>query len=174
MNDIIIRITSITTIKGKVCFVSFSMDIPDIPEPTKSTPPTGGVNKPIPQFRISMTPNCIGLRPMVFNTGRSIGVTMTMIGAIPRIDQVFLFLVWIYPEFYTFLHYPYYYTIYFMSIQVFGLFSITSVTSMDMSYISIAEARGFTTHLIKLKNSYFSLSFFFNSPIRIRASRGVD
>ena len=45
---------------------------------------------------------------------------------------------------------------------------------MDMSYISIAEARGFTTHLIKLKNSYFSLSFFFNYPIRIRASRVVD
>ena len=114
------------------------------------------------------------LRPMVLNTGRSIGVTMTMIGAIPRIDQVFLFLIWICPEFNTFLYYPCYYTIYFLSIQVFGLFSITSVTSMDMSYISIAEARGFTTHLIKLKNSYFSLSFFFNSPIRIRASRGVD
>ena len=64
----------------------------------------------------------LGLRPMVSNTGRSIGVTMTMIGAIPRIDQVFLFLVWIYPEFYIFLYYPCYYTIYFMSIHVFGLF----------------------------------------------------
>ena len=62
------------------------------------------------------------LRPMVLNTGRSIGVTMTMIGAIPRIDQVFLFLIWICPEFNTFLYYPCYYTIYFLSIQVFGLF----------------------------------------------------
>ena len=102
----------------------------------------------------------LGLRPTVFNTGRCIGVTMTMIGAIPRIDQVFLFLVWIYPEFYTFLHYPCYYTIYFMSIQVFGLFSITSVTSMDMSYIPIAEARGFTTHLIKLKKQLFFFKLF--------------
>ena len=103
----------------------------------------------------------LGLRPTVSNTGRSIGVTMTMIGAIPRIDQVFLFLVWIYPEFYTFLHYPCYYTIYFLSIQVFGLFSITSVTSMDMSYIPIAEARGFTTHLIK------SPSFMIHLPLRL-------
>ena len=41
-----------------------------------------------------------------------------------------------------------YYTIYFLLIQVFGPISITCVNSMDMSYIPIAEARGFTTHLI--------------------------
>ena len=53
-----------------------------------------------------------------------------------------------------------YYTIYFLSIQVFGPIPITSVTSMDMSYISIAEARGFTTHLIKLKKQLFFFKLF--------------
>ena len=77
------------------------------------------------------------------------------------IDQVFLFLVWIYPESYTFLHHPCLYTIYFLSIQVFGLFSITCVNSMYMSYIPIAEARGFTTHLIK------SPSFMIHLPLRL-------
>ena len=80
------------------------------------------------------------------------------------IDQVFLFLVWIYPESYTFLHHPCYYTIYFLSIQVFGLFSITCVNSMYMSYIPIAEARGFTTHLIK------SPSFMIHLPLRLFTS----
>ena len=43
-----------------------------------------------------------------------------------------------------------YYTIYFLSIQVFGPIPITSVTSMYMSYIPIAETRSFATHLIKI------------------------
>ena len=49
--------------------------------PTNSTEPTGGVIRPMPAFRISMTPNCSGLTPNAVATGKKIGVQMMISGA---------------------------------------------------------------------------------------------
>jgi len=46
------------------------------------TVPTGGVIVPIPRASIMMTPKCTGSTPMVCTTGRKIGVTIIMSGAI--------------------------------------------------------------------------------------------
>ena len=51
-------------------------------EPTNKTVPTGGVIVPIPRASIMMTPKCTGSTPMVCTTGRKIGVTIIMSGAI--------------------------------------------------------------------------------------------
>ena len=51
----------------------------------KRTAPTGGVKRPIPQFRTTMIPNWIGSIPHVFAIGRRIGVAIKMIGAISMI-----------------------------------------------------------------------------------------
>jgi len=51
-------------------------------EPTNNTVPTGGVIVPIPKASIMITPKWTGSTPIVCTTGRKIGVTMIIRGAI--------------------------------------------------------------------------------------------
>ena len=57
-----------------------------------NTAPTGGVNKPIPQFNTSMIPYWIGSIPIDVAIGNKIGVVIRMIGAIsikhPRTNRI--------------------------------------------------------------------------------------
>ncbi|MNP66843.1 hypothetical protein D3C76_1626000 [compost metagenome] len=46
------------------------------------TVPTGGVMRPIPQFRIMMMPKWTGSIPSAVATGRRIGVMIRIMGAI--------------------------------------------------------------------------------------------
>ena len=53
----------------------------------KSTAPTGGVRRPIPQLSTTMIPNWIGSRPQIpVAIGSKIGVAIKMIGAISMIQ----------------------------------------------------------------------------------------
>ena len=46
-----------------------------------NTEPTGGVRRPIPQFRMTIIPNCTVLMPIDCATGSNIGVAIRIIGA---------------------------------------------------------------------------------------------
>ena len=48
-------------------------------DPINKTAPTGGVNRPIPQFKIIMTPNCMGSIPIAFAIGSNMGVAIRMV-----------------------------------------------------------------------------------------------
>ena len=51
-----------------------------IPQPTKSTEPTGGVIFPIHMLKISITPNWISVIPRLWAIGRKIGVKIRIAG----------------------------------------------------------------------------------------------
>ena len=61
-------------------------------EPIKSTAPTGGVRRPIPQLSTTIIPNWIGSRPMEVAIGSRIGVAIRIMGAIsmmhPRTNRI--------------------------------------------------------------------------------------
>ena len=61
-------------------------------EPMNSTAPTGGVSRPMPQFRTTMIPNWMGSMPMEVAMGSRMGVAIRMMGAIsmmqPRIRMI--------------------------------------------------------------------------------------
>ena len=61
---------------------------------TNCTGPSGGVLRPMPRFRIMMTPKCTGSMPNFITTGRKIGVVMMISGAmsmkVPRTRSTML------------------------------------------------------------------------------------
>ena len=64
---------------------TFSMGRFATAEPMNKTAPTGGVSRPIPQFRTMMIPNWMGSMPMEVAMGSRMGVGIRMMGAISMI-----------------------------------------------------------------------------------------
>lgn len=75
-----ISIANMTTKYGSKVFVTSSMLILLIPQPTNKTEPTGGVMFPKHMLNISITPNWMSLMPRLCAMGRKIGVNIRMAG----------------------------------------------------------------------------------------------
>lgn len=70
------------------------MDTLETAEPINRHVPTGGVRRPIPQLRTIIIPNWTGSIPILFASGRRIGVAIRIIGAMsmihPRNSRIIL------------------------------------------------------------------------------------
>lgn len=74
--------TNNTAKYGSSVFVTCSILILLIPQPTKSTEPTGGVMLPRHILKISITPNWMSDMPRLCAIGRKIGVKIRIAGVI--------------------------------------------------------------------------------------------